>query len=168
VLTLKKGPKYYCSNLANVSLKVLHLLVDRGWSNSGSSPPTWIWLTSHFCKTGCRIDPWIKIVNNDRISVSISMTGPYFKSVALYKAIAYAIAPLRPENHITNYFLKLNWVFTDLYLFTIHVTIKMFMALAILTFKNEVSKKLQPISLNGCFIENMPIPKNRNTVVSAE
>ena len=96
------------------------------------------------------------------------MTGPCFKSVALYKAIAYAIAPLKPENHITNYFLKLNCVFTDLYRFTIHVTTKTLKALAIFTFRKEVSSKLQPISLNGCLMENIPMPKNRKTVVSAE
>lgn len=96
------------------------------------------------------------------------MTGPYLKSVALYKAIAYAIAPLKPENHITNYFFRQNYVLTDLYRLTIHETTKTFIALAIFTFRKDVNNKPQLISLNGCLIENIPMPKNRNTVVSAE
>jgi len=67
------------------------------------------------------------------------------KSTAAYKAIAYAIAPLKPENHITNCVLTLNLVCSVLYLFTISVQMKIFKNLATLRLTIVENKVPHPI-----------------------
>jgi hypothetical protein len=127
-----------------------------------------LFLTSSLVSTGCKIVPNPKIVMSEKIKVVAKIAGPIANIEAASRARAYAIAPLKPENHITNYILKFILDFSDLYQFTSNETIKMFKNLAKNKFTIVVKNNPTPIVLNGFGIANIPMPKNKNTIVSAE
>ena len=61
-----------------------------------------MFLTSIFERTGCKAEPNTRIVSKEYNNVSTRIIGPISSYYEAYKAKAYAIAPLKPENHITN------------------------------------------------------------------
>ena len=80
---------------------------------------------------GLRKLPISKIVSKETISVSVKITCPVFvRSLTLFSAKAYAIAPLRPAIHIVNYMFHLIFVSYVLPKFTNQLTITILRALA--------------------------------------
>lgn len=105
------------------------------------------YFTSSFERMGLRNEPTIKMVNKEKISVSVRITGPIASSVELLRANAYAIAPRRPEIHITTYWFHLIFELSLLPLFTSQLTQTTFKALAMLRLMIVVNTKSHVTSL---------------------
>jgi len=96
------------------------------------------------------------------------MIGPIDSYCEACNASAYAMAPLKPANHMTNYVFGLSFDFSVLVRFTKKLTIQTLRNRAIFKLRIVEIKKPQLIESKGWLNAKTPIPRNKNTIVSAE
>ncbi len=116
---IKIGAKYFVSNRLKFYLNLLQQFWRRPSSNPVySSNSLGLFFTSILFSKGWRTEPKTNIVKSEYNNVSINIIGPIARDYEACKARAYAIAPLSPANHMTNWVFLFNFDLDDLLRFT--------------------------------------------------